>query len=898
MKRWLLGLILFASCYVRAEDKQLPLTNFSGGLNSYFSPLTIKDNEVKEALNGLFDEDNAFTKRKGYTNCGSSKTYSYDSGWDYVDANSNDWLIVRSSDAIIASASPCTFTVVIATLTATDVVNAVNAFGRIYFVHRSSGVFYWDGTTTTYIPGSPRGQFITEFRNRLWVGGLNVPTGNYLYASKYLDGSTWATGSLSTDPLILQIGLNDNQDSVTGLFAGYNDALIVFKLRSIFGIFGFDQTDFAIRALNKEVGTIDQRSIQPYLGGIVFASQRGFEFFDGASVTLISKNIKNMTDASGTNSFNSQTWTQQLKADWDAGTLFNLNSTVAQPSLVLSTGSAVDTNAADFAAGTLSNGVSPQDTMISGGSVVKATDSVSMSGGSFNSTCTNWSRNNCVSSAAGDSCTVTPQSASYMAGFGTQAGQPTLTAELQNCGTSAVLQTTNVGWVDSCTWTARTLAGQIGVYAKIKLYLSVNPGTSASMTSDCFVSNGDNITFYTASNFQAAGSLYHFDVDDIINGVTSTNTGFFTSRVFDTGISSVVVKADASYTINTESISFSLLTSSASPGTFTNISYTTGTSVNANRYLQYKTTFTVGGAANMLTSLDSMTLSWTASSGTFKSQIRNTGAVVSWGTMAINDTLNGGNIVYSICSSTNSNMGYPASCAAQTGNAQINVSTGNYVQWYATFTVTATTQTPTLSLGSVQWYTGTRSPLMASAVYDNRYWVSLSTITDSTSNTGTLVLTKGPVWTLFDIKAGAFILRQGKLYHTNNSANGKVYLDWQGYNDDGAAINSYVRSKDYMPEGWMIDKVVKSLHILAEPLGVYTLSSSYELDRSGTFYSFDDITVDELSGKTSLNLYVPKSTSYAPYGRSLSIKFGNNVVDEPMKVYGGNLVYSPRIVIQ
>lgn len=895
MKRWLLPLFLLLTSQLKAEDKQLPITDFSGGLNSYFSPLTIKDNQVKDSLNGLFDEDNAFTKRKGFTNCGSSKTYSYDSGWDYVDANSNDWLIVRSSDAIIASANPCTFTVVIATLTATDVVNAVNAFGRIYFVHRSSGVFYWDGATTTYIPGSPRGKFITEFRNRLWVAGLVVPTGNYLYASKYLDGSTWTTGSLSTDPFVLQIGLNDNQDSITGLFAGYNDMLSVFKFRSIFGIFGFDQSDFAIRALNKEIGTIDQRSIQPFMGGLVFASQRGFEFFDGFNSTLISKQVKDKTDAAAINSFNGQTWTQQVAADWAAGTFTpsnSLNSTAAAPALVLSTAALKDLN---FAFGTFSNSIAESGVLKVAVSHTNLTNN-GFETGSLSPGWTGLNGGTIAGTTVDTHCTLTPRTGSYAA----------RSPNLDPCvRVVEVRDSTVLGSVcftdlsQSCSYVQRTISMSGFDRRYVVITVKSNSSGIQYFGSDAFYSDGSNITFYTA-----ADNYMYFD--DFTNGVSTITSGYYISPMIDNLNLNNTELTTATMTPALGDLSApatypGVYTQKSSDGSsWSNITSSTGTNQTALRYTRYISSFTsnAGASSDINMSISTISIAVSASSGAFKSQIHNTGAVTAWGAMTISDTLNGGSIVYSICSSTNSNMGYPFSCASQTRNGQISVSTGTYVQWYSTFSITAATQTPTLSLGSVQWYTGTIPPLMASAVYDNRYWVSLSTYTDSTANTGTLVLSKGPIWSLFDIKAGSFILRQGKLYHTNNAANGKVYLDWQGYNDDNSSINAYIRSKDYMPEGWMVDKLVRSLHILAEPLGVYTLNSSYELDRSGTSYSFDDITVDELSGKTSLNLYTPKSTSYAPYGRSISIKFSNNVVDQPLKIYGGNLVYSPREIIQ
>lgn len=907
MKRFfaLIGSFFLAALVHSQElEKNLPMTNFSGGLNTYNSPLTIQDNEVKSALDVLFDEDNAVTKRKGFTTCGSSSSYSYDSGWAYTDSANQSWLIVRSSDAIMAASSPCNFTVRIATVAANDLVNAVNAFGNIYFVDRTQGVYYWNGTATSYVSGSPKGNLIAEFRNRLWVAGLNIPNGNLLYGSKYLDGSTWATGSLAIDPVILTVGLNDNFDNVSALFSGYNDTLTLFKARSIYALYGFDQSDFSLRILNREVGCMDQRSIQPFMGGLVFLSQRGFEFFDGLNATWISKGIKNLVDPSTLASLNLKSWTENNEADFSDGASVptgRVSSTVLPGYVTVSTFGVTPTTDADFNAGTHFG------TESFNGSVHYSTNSYGLTNrfdAGFEST-TGWTFDaaaNRVLSTTNKNCTTTPSSGSYFLDVARPTNGNTIRAELVECSGSTVLDALTIPFAqNSCTWTIRYLT-ESNARRSVKLRIQDTTTATTLAVTACFLETGQSIEIATATDGYAfpPGELFKFDNLIVTDVQPESNTYRWTSPAYDTTFSSSIVKIESvSMTIDDITPTFGLQHSTSSSGPWANLTTTVDGNDWANRYLRVISTFPVVSTSDGLSTLDAFTLV-ARSTGSFYSEVNYSPNLSSWGLFTAQKQDNGGTHTFYMRSSTSPftvTSSTPTWTAATSG-AQVPVSTGAYKQVRDDFTITAATSTPSLDFFRVEWYEGVRRPPMASAIYDNRYWVSLTTSTSDSQNSATLVLSKGPVWSLFSISAGAYILYKGNLYHAGNSSNGKVYTDWQGYNDDGAAINAYFQTKDYMPDGWMTDKLVKSLHLLAEPLGAYGLNSWYEVDRSGTLYPFSPITVDELSGKTSMNLAVPASTSYAPFGKSLSVKFGNSTVDQPMKVYGGSLVYEPRPIMQ
>jgi len=851
----------------------------------------------------LFDEDNAVTKRKGFVSCGSLDGYSYTGMWSYTDASNQAWLIVRASDSIRAASTPCNFTVTIATLTATDTVNAVNAFGRIYFVDPTQGVYSWNGTSTTYVSGSPRGTLIAEFRNRVWVSGLAVPNGNLLYGSKYLDGTTWTTGSLTTDPVILTVGLQDNFDNVAGLFSGYNDMLTVFKSHSVYGLYGFDQSDFSLRILNREVGLVDQRSVQPYLGGLIFMSQRGVEFFDGLNATLISKNIKDKIDPATFSSLNQRAVVQTTQADFQAGssspTVWGVNFTQVPNSVVVASQAYILTTDADWATTTITNGVAINNSVKTATSSITDVADPSFEIGSIWAGGSGWSRET-IGTPTSHCGTLGAQSGSWFEQFNGPSSGYTATVSITGTQDSIAYASVSLPYSNSnCSYVTATLTGNTTYQRKeARVKLCVGSDCVQSLP---FVYSGTDMTFKWASDngatfFTSNGYMFI----DNFSGGRINGPGFDITYNLQPGTSNYYLQPDVSWTLDgntpTVAVDQSLDGVSWNPDVITS-SGTSAHIIYPYARVRVAVGYTTGNNSN--TSIDDITVT-VRSTGTFLSSVINTSNITGWGQFTANQTLNGGTITYYTRSSTSSftvNSSTP-SFVAQTNGGPVAASTGTYTQVRADFVISLATQAPTLTDFTIGWNEGTARPPMASAVYDNRYWLALASTTVATQNTGIFVLSKGPIWTVFNIQAGALGIYKGNIYHTNNSSNGKVYLDWQGYNDDGAAINAFVRSKDFTPDGFMTDKIVKSLHLLAEPLGSYTLNSAYEVDRSGTLYSFSPSTVSELSGVTSLNLPVPASTSYAPYGKSLSLRFGNDTVDQPMKVYGGALVYSPRPIIQ
>lgn len=906
-------LLLIVPCGTFAKDapKQYAIYDFSKGIDSYHSSLSLPDGFVQASNNVFFDGRAPVAKRRGYAVAFSTKAYSYQQLWTYVDSNNTSWLIVRASDSIVASNLAGTV-VKIATVSVNNLVGETNAFGNAYFVDQSQGVYYWNGSVTTPVSGSPLGSIITQFHSRLWVTGAAAPNGNQVYGSAQFSGTLWTIGPNPNDPVQLSFGLQDNFDNVTAEYV-YLDTLYVFKHYGIFALYGFDQTSFQSSQLTQECGCIDGNSIQTFAGALKFVSLRGVENFDGYTCTRISDPVKNMVDqAIQSGGFSAQSWVQQNESDWEAGTITppgSLSTTISPGQIVLSTaaGSFLDSISADFSSGTLSNVTVANNTVF-----ISTNNSGSINDPSFEGTySTNYSGtmdfNTCdsVCGSGGQSGSQFAETASDGNCGGTCGGScsnsfPNMTAfSFVLLDASGVAISTNALSVSpGCGWTLYTLtdASSAGRRVKYKWFNTASLGASQMTTNSSYIFPG-TVSFYYRCPDQSGLSRW-CDVDNVQGGSSTITLGTFTSRTFDTHISSPILKSQIvsiSTTSNTEPVA-TVMQTSANGSVWSDITTSTGVPVTSSRYLRYLSTFTVGAGDSANSSLNSVSLAYnfTQSSGSFKSQIHNVGALNSWGNFSANTVLNNGTIAFSICSSTSSDMSGPKSCSNQNANSQITIATGSFVQFYATFTVTSDTQAPSLVSTAVNWFSGSRAVPMASVVWDNRYWVSITTVTSDLANDTVLVLSKNGSWAPLDIRAGGFSQYKGSLYHSDSFPSGNVYLDNQGYSDNGAAINAYVWTKDYPFVNLAQDSVIQSVYPTFGHLANASISLSYVPDNSGVFFPLSSVNQNEYAATTTLKLPAGDgSTTNQVFGQTYSFYIQQND-SNPMWFYGLRALYTER----
>lgn len=860
-------------------------------------------------------------KKEGFVANASTTTVSFTAAWSYTDAGSNRWIVTLASDSIRATSGNGSFSVLVATVPNTTV-NATTAFNHIYFVDQTQGVYYWNGSSITYVGGAPKGKFIDKYKNRLVVSGLASPNQSQVYLSKFLDGGTWTSGSLATDPVILTAGLQDASDIVTGLYGGYNDALIVFKRQSIFGLFGTDQTDFSMRSLNSEIGTIDQRSIQPFAGGLVFASVRGIEYYTGALSVPISEKIRNKLEFAINSAFAYRTWAQTGQSDWQSGAglpTANISYAISVGDVTTSSFSVVENSSSAWSLGT------GTDILVTGASLIMSTGTVG--GGGTQNLVTNWNfesgetgftrtmvGNNFSTfsvTAADDGCASFDGGSlgSVVLGIGTSFS--TNVIELLDLSGNVIISSAALrgsGSITLCqTLSSVQLRSTDPQYHNKQVKLRIRSYSGS-------VSDG----YTTTNSFRFGGTinmLYGFTTngiffdqitgDSFFAGGVGPSTGSFISQTFNTGFTSSTVQLQATWTVNDTTPYFEIQHSTSSTGPFYALLTGTGTNAVANRYVRYVSSITPQTGEDGQTTIDTITVI-AKSSGTYFSAVNYAPNLSSWDTFEISKVDDGGTHVFSIRSSTNSFsvLSTTPTWTSISPNSVITISTGAYHQFKDDFSVTAATNVPLLQSSAINYYEGSLPPSMASAIFEDRYYLALTTTSTGSANDCVLVLGKNflwdrkPVWSLWNMPVGSFVYHQGRLYHGNNQGNGKLYQDFVGYSADGSAYSAYIKTKDYSMGDISKDKVFHTLYLFAENLGDYDISTSYFINKNSTGYSLDTVSQDESDDLMNLKLPFTFASTQANFGRTISFKFENTEADNQMKLFGGVLVYSPRKLIK
>lgn len=139
---------------------------------------------------------------------------------------------------------------------------------------------------------------------RVWVAGARRPGGSDYDTSQIFytipNGTTVLTDVVTDwqDPVTgelnrFQIGAGDDGDFVVG-FGRAGGHLIVFKRNSIWILYGTAPSNFTLRQLRTQSGCVDQRSIAICDEGVYFASQKGYESFDGTTFTLLSEAVSDL----------------------------------------------------------------------------------------------------------------------------------------------------------------------------------------------------------------------------------------------------------------------------------------------------------------------------------------------------------------------------------------------------------------------------------------------------------------------------------------------------------------------------------------------------------------------------------------------------------------------------
>lgn len=276
----------------QSQSTSVPITVFSGGLNTTTNPISLQDNEVREIQNMDFDKFGSVIKRKGYTTLNTS---AFNSGavWNslhYLNLSSGtDYLIGTCGNKLAKQDSlDGTWDDITGSLTITAGTN--NYMNWITFKDTAFGTnnvdvpIKWtgsgNGATWTTVASLEKARYTETFENYVFLADVTISGTRHatrLYWSCINEPEIWNAADFN------EIGFKDGQD-ITGIKA-LGDRLVIFKEQSIWIAFftGSSEIPFTFQKTPSSVGCISGQSIQAANNAIIFASYDGIYYFDGNS---------------------------------------------------------------------------------------------------------------------------------------------------------------------------------------------------------------------------------------------------------------------------------------------------------------------------------------------------------------------------------------------------------------------------------------------------------------------------------------------------------------------------------------------------------------------------------------------------------------------------------------
>lgn len=861
------------------------------GVDTYHAPNTIQLCAAQDAENMVFDKGVAAQAREGFVTYLTLGTSEPVRGlWPYRAEDGTDWVLALSSSTLFGYNGTAT-SALISGLNPTARMDCASCLGDTYCTDRSTDVFSFNGSSITYDAGAPKASLVECWRNRVILGDVSGEQSTF-YMSGELNGTDWTTGTKSTSPVTWRVGgVNDAGNRIKCMRAGFGDFLFLGTPGNTWGFFGNDQRDFQLSQLFSDVGCLDDGTVQEHMGELTWVSNKGVERYDRNVLAYprVSEPIRNITDGLVSSSASEFSWVQTSKTDFDLGTHSRTSADVQLGSVVLSTYGATDTANADFVSGT------PSNTTVIGDRVYLSTNNTNVENYSFESGTDNWDD---VGDVGSNNVVCTPYVGSYKAVLGASGVAVLYGQVLDSAGN--VLATQNLGgWgeLSACSWTAKTIptAAYVGRYIKIR-FVSL----SNSLTSDGFIGSGSN-TSVMVSKFGAGTSIYMFLVDAVTGGRSTVSSGVFTSRTFNTGLSSATFSSDSAvtFTLNGGGATFSTQESVNGTAWGDAVAWSTATAPVTVSYAPYKRyifNLTIGTSGAIgLPYVDAVTVSAREKTGTFISQPKDVTGATLWGNFETNQTTNGGTITYYTRSSGSESGLSTSTWFAQNSFAAVAAPLDNWVQYRTDFAISSGTQDPIHNDATIFWRTGAASPALASAVYEDRYhlFYTTNTTTDAYNNLA-VPLDRNGAWTLFSgINAASTAQYRNMLLFGSATGTGKVYRMYSGYSDDGAAIPIRLNLKDF--DGGDSDalKIFHKLYLTAGHEASaeqdVDINVSYTVDGDETVFSLGTVSMAENVGRINAKIPFPKDQGIPLRGRWLSPRISGSILDAPFSLYGLNI---------
>jgi hypothetical protein len=276
--------------------------------------------------------------------------------------------------------------------------------------------------------------------------------------------------------------------------------------------------------------------------------------------------------------------------------------------------------------------------------------------------------------------------------------------------------------------------------------------------------------------------------------------------------------------------------------------------------------------------------------GVYLSQVNHASGLTTWDTFNATKADGNGTHQFMMRASTNSftvNSSTPAWGAVTSGSV-ITIGTGTYFQVADTMTVTASSNTTSLSDFTVNWFEGGASDKAYATYFNDAIWWSLAFGDGQTANNYIFKYDLlHPGWTLYNFGAGGFLTQNNSLYFGSTSADGRLYKYGDSTSDNGTSISAYWKSKDFPgTDPWLESEYTQIDSIIRRNPG-QTLSVGYALNGSTTTTSFNV----SLSNTLDTNIRWKKLLPAGKIGGLFNIKYYDDSTTSSWELLGFRVMY-------
>lgn len=315
----------------QTSESVVSLRDFSGGLNDSTTPIALKPNESPELLNVEIDNPVGGLKtRPGFITCGSIPSgRTITATHEYIRTNGNQELILTDNISVYSTLDCVTYSTITTGLSELALPYFDTFRDKLWIVNKSTFVITWDGATTVYLngtgtlPNPPKGQYITHWKERVWLGRTDTEPSSVYFSALTDDSGTNINPSISSAawPAINAFYIAQDDGSPIYWVKVFKDNLFVGKATGIWRIIFESQFNTEVIQSVSNIGCKFQDSVVELDNLLYFIGNDGIYKFDGNDVVRISQNIdkrfKTLKQPSRLDKY--QLW--DTATDWLGGTL-------------------------------------------------------------------------------------------------------------------------------------------------------------------------------------------------------------------------------------------------------------------------------------------------------------------------------------------------------------------------------------------------------------------------------------------------------------------------------------------------------------------------------------------------------------------------------------------------